>query len=75
VLTRRQLSKDAELLVLIPQAERAWAVIADLEVNRLLDSGDLPSVAALRESCSARISSVTPTRATPAGSTTCPSAT
>jgi hypothetical protein len=47
VLTRRQLSKDAELLVLIPQAERAWAVIADLEVNRLLDSGDLPSVAAL----------------------------
>jgi hypothetical protein len=37
----------AEVRSLIPQAERAWGVIADLETGWLLDSGDLPSAVRL----------------------------
>jgi hypothetical protein len=33
----------AEVRSMVPQAERAWGVIADLEIGRLLDSGDSPS--------------------------------
>ena len=37
----------AEVRSLVPPTERAWAVIADLEIGWLLDSGDLPSATAL----------------------------
>ncbi len=33
----------AEIRPLIPAAERAWALVADLEVQALLNAGDLPA--------------------------------